>query len=289
MVKELQLAKETLQKGFANLCTAKAMATLYEDNFKLVSKYVHATSRGHEAIQTALGMQLLPQDYAFPYYRDDAMLLAFGMQPYDLMLQLLAKKDDPFSGGRTYYCHPSLNDIDKPKIPHQSSATGMQAIPATGVAMGFWYKENIDIDDKSLADKPVAVCSLGDASVTEGEISEAFQMAALKQLPILYLVQDNGWDISANAEETRAQDAFEYARGFNGLEAMTIDGANFTESYEAVEKALKIIREERRPVLLHAKVPLLNHHTSGVRMEWYRDDLEEARSRDPYPVLQKQS
>jgi len=288
MVKELQLAKETLQKGFANLCTAKAMATLYEDNFKLVSKYVHATSRGHEAIQTALGMQLLPQDYAFPYYRDDAMLLSFGLKPYDLMLQLLAKKDDPFSGGRTYYCHPSLNDVDKPKIPHQSSATGMQAIPATGVAMGFWYKENIDIDDKSIADKPVAVCSLGDASVTEGEISEAFQMAALKQLPILYLVQDNGWDISANAEETRAQDAYEYARGFNGLEAMTIDGANFTESYEAVEKALKIVREERRPVLLHAKVPLLNHHTSGVRMEWYRDDLEEAFSRDPYPVLQKQ-
>jgi len=287
-IKGAKISKETLQKGFANLCTAKAMATLYEDNFKLVSKYVHATSRGHEAIQTALGMQLLPQDYAFPYYRDDAMLLSFGLKPYDLMLQLLAKKDDPFSGGRTYYCHPSLNDADKPKIPHQSSATGMQAIPATGVAMGFWYKENIDIDDKSLADKPVAVCSLGDASVTEGEISEAFQMAALKQLPILYLVQDNGWDISANAEETRAQDAFEYARGFNGLEAMTIDGANFTESYEAVEKALKIIREERRPVLLHAKVPLLNHHTSGVRMEWYRDDLEEARSRDPYPVLQKQ-
>ena len=288
MTKEVQLSKNILQKGFANLCTAKAMATLYEDNFKLVSKYVHATSRGHEAIQTALGMQLLPQDYAFPYYRDDAMLLSFGMQPYDLMLQLLAKKEDPFSGGRTYYCHPSLNDIDKPKIPHQSSATGMQAIPATGVAMGFWYKESINIDDKTLAEKPVAVCSLGDASVTEGEISEAFQMAALKQLPILYLVQDNGWDISANAEETRAQDAYEYARGFNGLEAMTIDGANFTESYQAVEKALKIIREERRPVLLHAKVPLLNHHTSGVRMEWYRDDLEEARSRDPYPVLQQQ-
>jgi len=295
MTTKHQLSKETLQKGFANLCTAKAMATLYEDNFKLVSKYVHATSRGHEAIQTALGMQLLPQDYAFPYYRDDAMLLSFGLKPYDLMLQLLAKKDDPFSGGRTYYCHPSLNDADKPKIPHQSSATGMQAIPATGVAMGFWYKENVGIKNINEAirmseqdNPPLVVCSLGDASVTEGEISEAFQMAALKQLPILYLVQDNGWDISANAEETRAQDAFEYARGFNGLEAMTIDGANFAESYEAVEKALKIIREERRPVLLHAKVPLLNHHTSGVRMEWYRDDLEEARSRDPYPVLQKQ-
>ena len=280
--------KEILRKGFLNLCTAKSMAELYEANFKQVSKYVHATSRGHEAIQTAIGMQLLPQDYAFPYYRDDAMLLSFGLQPYDLMLQLLAKKEDPFSGGRTYYSHPSLRDDDKPKIPHQSSATGMQAIPATGVAMGMQYKELQGLDYKALKDLPLVVCSLGDASVTEGEIAEAFQMAALKQMPIIFLVQDNGWDISANAAETRAQNAFEYARGFNGLEAISIDGANFTESYEAVEKVIKTIRKERRPFLIHAKVPLLNHHTSGVRMEWYRDDLDEARSRDPYPVLKKQ-
>jgi 2-oxoisovalerate dehydrogenase E1 component len=281
------LEKNILEKAFTTMATAKAMATLYEDNFKTVSKYVHATSRGHEAIQIAMAMHLLPQDFAFPYYRDDAMLLGIGMQPYDLMLQLLAKKDDPFSGGRTYYSHPSLRDADKPKIPHQSSATGMQAIPATGVAMGFWYKENIGIQDKN-QENPFVVCSLGDASVTEGEIAEAFQMAALKQLPILYLVQDNGWDISANAAETRAQNAFEYAKGFHGIEAISIDGANFTESYLALEKVVKTIREERRPFLVHAKVPLLNHHTSGVRMEWYRDDLEEAKSRDPYPVLIQQ-
>ncbi len=278
--------KEILQKGFLKMCMAKAMTTLYETNFKQVSKYVHATSRGHEAVQIALGMQLTPQDYAFPYYRDDAMLLAFDLEPYDLMLQLLAKKDDPFSGGRTYYSHPSLKDIDKPKIPHQSSATGMQAIPATGTAMGMLYKEKQGLSTESL--NPITVCSLGDASVTEGEIAEAFQMAALKQLPILYLVQDNGWDISANAAETRAQNAFEYARGFNGLEAISIDGANFTESYDAIEKVIATIRKERRPFLVHAKVPLLNHHTSGVRMEWYRDDLEEARSRDPFPVLKRQ-
>lgn len=287
-IERYKMNKEILKKGFLNLCTAKSMAELYEANFKQVSKYVHATSRGHEAIQTAIGMQLLPQDYAFPYYRDDAMLLSFGLQPYDLMLQLLAKKDDPFSGGRTYYSHPSLKDDDKPKIPHQSSATGMQAIPATGVAMGMQYKELQGLDYKALKDLPLVVCSLGDASVTEGEIAEAFQMAALKQMPIIFLVQDNGWDISANAAETRAQNAFEYARGFNGLEAISIDGANFTESYEAVEKVIKTIRKERRPFLIHAKVPLLNHHTSGVRMEWYRDDLDEARSRDPYPVLKKQ-
>ena len=267
------------------------MTELYEDNFKLVSKYVHATSRGHEVIQIALGMQLKPQDFAFPYYRDDAMLLSIGMTPYDLMLQLLAKKDDPFSGGRSYYSHPSLRDDDKPKIPHQSSATGMQTIPATGVAMGFWYKELVGESHFKAAnlqdEKGFVVCSLGDAAITEGEIAEAFQMAALKQLPILYLVQDNGWDISAKEDETRAQNAAEYAAGFHGLEAISIDGTDFEASYNTLNEVIHKIRTERRPFLVHAKVPLLNHHTSGVRMEWYRDDLEEANNRDPYPKLKQ--
>ncbi len=284
----MSIDKNTLKQAFKNVATAKTMTELYEENFKVVSKYVHATSRGHEVIQNAVGMQLLPQDYVFPYYRDDSILLSIGMTPYDLMLQVLAKKDDPFSGGRTYYSHPSLKDADKPKIPHQSSATGMQAIPATGVAMGMWYREdqNLGYDSKT-SELPITVCSLGDASVTEGEIAEAFQMAALKQLPILYLVQDNGWDISANEAETRAQNAYEYAAGFHGLEAVTIDGTDFEESYSAIQKVIKTMREERRPFLVHAKVPLLNHHTSGVRMEFYRDDLDEAKTLDPYPKLQK--
>ncbi|EAP88134.1 alpha-ketoacid dehydrogenase subunit alpha/beta [Croceibacter atlanticus] len=284
----MSIDKNTLKQAFKNVATAKTMTELYEENFKVVSKYVHATSRGHEVIQNAVGMQLLPQDYVFPYYRDDSILLSIGMTPYDLMLQVLAKKDDPFSGGRTYYSHPSLKDADKPKIPHQSSATGMQAIPATGVAMGMWYREdqNLGYDSKT-SELPITVCSLGDASVTEGEIAEAFQMAALKQLPILYLVQDNGWDISANEAETRAQNAYEYAAGFHGLEAVTIDGTDFEESYSTIQKVIKTMREERRPFLVHAKVPLLNHHTSGVRMEFYRDDLDEAKTRDPYPKLQK--
>jgi len=281
----MKITKDLILEAFKNLVTAKAMTQVYEDNFKVVSKYVHATSRGHEVIQTALGMQLLPQDYLFPYYRDDAMLLSIGMTPYELMLQVLAKKDDPFSGGRTYYCHPSLRDDDKPKIPHQSSATGMQAIPATGVAMGFWYKEAEKLSSYKPKEAPVVVCSLGDASVTEGEIAEAFQMAALKQLPILYLVQDNGWDISANAAETRAQNAAQYAAGFHGLEAISIDGTDFEQSYKTIKEVLEKIRTQRRPFLIHAKVPLLNHHTSGVRMEFYRDDLKQARSEDPYPKM----
>lgn len=284
----IPIAKKTQLEAFRLMATAKAMTELYEDNFKLVSKYVHATSRGHEAIQLATAMQLLPQDYAFPYYRDDAMLLGMGLQPYDLMLQLMAKRDDPFSGGRTYYCHPSLNEPDKPKIPHQSSATGMQAIPSTGVAMGIQYREQLGLNTyKAREKKPLVVCSLGDASVTEGEVAEAFQMAALKQFPIIYLVQDNGWDISANAAETRSQNAAEYAQGFHGLEAISLDGTDFADCYAQMGKVMDTVRKERRPFLVHATVPLLNHHTSGVRKEWYRDDLEEAASRDPYPLLRK--
>jgi len=281
------LDKKTLTRAFRLMCTAKTMTEVYEENFKVVSKYVHATSRGHEAIQLAVGMQLKPQDWLSAYYRDDALLLGIGMEPYELMLQLMAKRDDPFSGGRTYYSHPSLKDPDKPKIPHQSSATGMQAIPTTGVAMGLRYREVTNLEPWKGKDKPVVVCSLGDASITEGEVAEAFQMAVLKRLPILYLVQDNGWDISASADEIRAQNAAEYARGFKGLEALSIEGNDFFECWQTIEEVLATIRRERRPFLVHARVPLLNHHTSGVRKEWYRDDLEEHARRDPYPLLRQ--
>ena len=137
-------------------------------------------------------------------------------------------------------------------------------------------------------ENPIMACSLGDACITEGEVAEAFQMAVLKKLPILYLVQDNEWDISAKGKEIRAMDASEYARGFKGLEVRTIDGTDFMRSYETIREVLAIIRKERRPFLIHARVPLLNHHTSGVRKEWYRDDLEEAAKKDPFPKLRNQ-
>lgn len=270
------------------MCKAKCMTELYEANKEITSKYVHATSRGHEAIQIALGIQLLPQDYLSAYYRDDSILLSIGLEPFELMLQLLAKRNDPFSGGRTYYSHPSLKRDDMPKIPHQSSATGMQAIPTTGIALGLQYleKNGMNMDYKGL--NPIAICSLGDASCTEGEVSEAFQMAVLKQLPILFLVQDNEWDISAKAKEFRSQDITEFSKGFKGLETKTIDGTDFILSYNIVKECINTIRTERRPMLIHAKVPLLNHHTSGVRKEWYRDDLAESEKRDPLPRLRNQ-
>ena len=283
-----KIPNEILKKAFELMCKAKCMTELYEANKEITSKYVHATSRGHEAIQIALGIQLLPQDYLSAYYRDDSILLSIGLEPFELMLQLLAKRNDPFSGGRTYYSHPSLKRDDMPKIPHQSSATGMQAIPTTGIALGLQYleKNGMNMDYKGL--NPIAICSLGDASCTEGEVSEAFQMAVLKQLPILFLVQDNEWDISAKAKEFRSQDITEFSKGFKGLETKTIDGTDFILSYNIVKECINTIRTERRPMLIHAKVPLLNHHTSGVRKEWYRDDLAESEKRDPLPRLRNQ-
>jgi 2-oxoisovalerate dehydrogenase E1 component len=156
------------------------------------------------------------------------MLLGMGLMPNELMMQLLAKKNDPFSGGRTYYGHPSLRREGFPVIPHQSSATGMQAIPATGMAHAISYKESQGLNNPD--EKPVVICSLGDGSVTEGEVSEAFQMAVLKKLPIIYLIQDNDWGISATGKEMRAMDAYEFAAGFKGMESMRLNGADFVES-----------------------------------------------------------
>ncbi|MFN6357876.1 MAG: thiamine pyrophosphate-dependent enzyme [Bacteroidota bacterium] len=278
--------KDLLIEAYSLMCTARAMAEMYDAN-RNICKYVHSTSKGHEAIQLATGMQLKPYDYAAPYYRDESMLLGMGLSPYELMLQLLGKADDPFSGGRTYYAHPSLNREEFPKMPHQSSATGMQAIPATGMAHGIAYKEREGINKKG--EYPVVLCSFGDGSITEGEVAEAFQMAVLKQLPIIYLVQDNEWGISASADEMRAMDAYEYAAGFKGLKRMRVDGSDFVEAYEAMTEAIDYVRNNRKPILVHARIPLLGHHTSGVRKEWYRseDDLEKHAKDDPIPKMRK--
>ncbi|GGF07701.1 alpha-ketoacid dehydrogenase subunit alpha/beta [Hymenobacter cavernae] len=310
--------RPTLLRAYRLMRVASELAHLYEENKAVTSRYVHATARGHEAIQLAAAFHLRPTDYAAPYYRDDALLLGLGLTPYELMLQLMAKRDDPFSGGRTYYGHPSLRRPGFPTIPHQSSATGMQAIPATGMAHGIKYLEsqgilkneqsttsNEQLEQPRLGGaangiaqsslftdhsaKPVVLCSIGDGAMTEGEVSEALQMAVLHQLPIIYLVQDNDWGISATGREMRAMDAYEFAAGFKGLHRLRVDGADFGSSYTGLARAFDYVRRTRGPVLVHAKCPLLGHHTSGVRREWYRgDNLAAHTPLDPLPRLHQQ-
>lgn len=278
-----------LLKAYRLMCQANAMAAIYEAN-KSICKYVHSTSRGHEAIQLATAFHLLPCDFVSPYYRDESMLLGLGFSPYQLMLQLLAKKGDAFSGGREYYSHPSYKGADKPTIIHQSSATGMQAIPTTGIAQGIQYLERIGstlLKKGPSRESPVVVCSLGDASVTEGEVSEALQFAALKKLPVIYLVQDNDWGISVTSKESRASDIFSFAEGLSGISRLRINGDDFENCYLTMGEAIGHVRRHRTPGIVQAKVPLLGHHTSGVRKEFYRSqqDLEEDAASDPLPIL----
>jgi 2-oxoisovalerate dehydrogenase E1 component len=273
------------------MCQVKTMAETYEAN-RAVCKYVHSTSRGHEAIQLATAFQLQPCDFVSPYYRDESLIMGIGFTPYEQMLQLLAKGDDIFTGGREYYSHPNYRGDDKPSMIHQSSATGMQAIPTTGIAQGVQYLERHNSSQlKKGADGelPVVICSLGDASVTEGEVSEAFQFAVLKQLPIIYLVQDNSWGISVTAAEARTMNAFEFAAGFKGMNRVQVDGSDFEASYTVMKEVVEYVRKERKPYLVHAQVPLLGHHTSGVRKEFYRTEEDWAKhlQHDPTPKLRK--
>ena len=270
------------------MCTAKAMADIYESN-RSICKYVHSTSRGHESIQLATAFHLLRCDSVSPYYRDESLLLGLGFTPYELMLQLLAKADDPFTGGREYYAHPSYKGDDKPGMIHQSSATGMQVIPTTGIAQGIQFLEKIDsplFKKGEGGEFPVVVCSMGDASVTEGEVSEAFQFAVLKKLPIIYLVQDNNWGISVTAEEARVMDAYQYASGFPGMQRVRIDGSDFELSYKTMGDVIGYVRRARSRSWC-MQVSLLGHHTSGVRKEFHRskEDLEMHSLNDPVVKL----
>ena len=317
--------KNFLLHAYRLMYSVKVMAETYEAN-RGICRYVHATSRGHEAIQLATAFHLKPHDWVSPYYRDESLLLGMGWTPYELMLQLLTKKDDPFSGGKAYYSHPNSKKEDRPKMIHQSSATGMQAIPTTGIAQGVQYLEEAssgspirgvhhaqptltqnanDISDFSKCQvgaggghsyqegssmgQPVVLCSLGDASITEGEVSEALQFAVLKGLPIIYLVQDNEWGISVSSSEGRAMDAYEFAKGFKGLNAVRVDGTDFFASYQTMKEVINDVRKHRKPWLVHAKVSLLGHHTSGVRKETYRskEDLEKHEANDPLPKFRK--
>jgi 2-oxoisovalerate dehydrogenase E1 component len=289
--------QDLLLEAYRLMYTAATMASTYEQN-RAICKYVHSTSRGHEAIQLATAFHLRPQDFVSPYYRDESILLGLGFTPYQLMLQLLAKGSDPFTGGREYYGHPNHKGGGKPTIIHQSSATGMQVIPATGIAQGIQYLEKIGRAPHGVlgaekepgrdAEPAVVVCSLGDASMTEGEVSEALQTAILKKLPIIYLVQDNQWGISVQSSESRAMDAYTYASGFPGLHRVRVDGSHFDESYRVMGEVVNHVRQHREPWLVQAKVPLLGHHTSGVRNEFYRDeaDLVAHQNDDPLPKLE---
>lgn len=261
-------------KIYKHICYAKSLYEIFEEKKEII--YNNSSSRGHEKIQLAVSNYLKNKDYLYPYYRDDAMILGLGIEPKYLINQWLSKKDDIFSGGKHYYAHFNLNLKDKPKIPHQSSSTGMQAVAAVGAAIGLRYKNSDSI----------VVCSLGDGASTEGDFFESLQMASLKNVPIIFLIQDNGWSISAKKEEILKQN-FNYSKIFKNIKYKFLEKESFEETFICIKNIFNYVRNKKKPYIIHSKINLIANHTSKINSNLFKNK-KYSNVIDPFEQLKKE-
>lgn len=247
--------------------------------------FFQISGAGHEAILTAAGMRFKAgYDWFFPYYRDRALCLALGVTPHEMFLQAVGAADDPASGGRqmpSHWGHTRYN------IVSQGSPTGSQCLQAVGCAeAGLLYERLTNISDRDTrfrADEVVYV-SLGDGTTSEGEFWESLNTACLRRLPVVYLVEDNGFAISVPVEfQTAGGNIANLVRSFPGLLVRTVDGTDFVASYEAVGDALAYARARRGPALVHATVirPYSHSLSDDERLYKTTDEREAEARRDP--------
>ncbi len=247
--------------------------------------FFQISGAGHEAVLVAAGLTLKPgYDWFYPYYRDRALCLQLGVTPLDMLLAGVGAKDDPSSHGRqmpSHWGHAALN------IVSQSSATGTQVLQAVGAAeAGVMYSRLTEIADRESrfkADEIVYV-SLGEGATSEGEFWEALNIACLRRLPVLFLVEDNGYAISVPVEaQTAGGDISRLVRSFPGLHVDSIDGTDFFASLRAMRKAAAYVRARKGPAFVHAHVIRPYSHSLSDDEKLYKTPAEreaEAR-RDP--------
>jgi 2-oxoisovalerate dehydrogenase E1 component len=218
--------------------------------------YFQISGAGHEAVLVAAAMHLRPgYDWFYPYYRDRALCLTLGMTPLDMMLSAVGAKDDPLSGGRqmpSHWGHKRLN------IPSQGSPTGTQCLHAVGAGeAGMMYERITAIADRQErfhADE-ITYLSIGDGATSEGEFWESLNTACTRSVPVLYLVEDNGYAISVPVEvQTPGGDVSKLVESFPNLKLFRCDGTDFLASYRTLADATSWIRRERQPAFVHAKV-----------------------------------
>ncbi len=233
---------------------------------------------GHEAAQVAAGMLLKPgHDWVYPYYRDRALCLALGMTPHDMFLQAFGAASDPSSAGRqmpSHWSFPALN------IVTGSSPTGTQFLQAVGCAEALRFRD-------PATDAAVIVCS-GEGATSEGEFWEAINAACLGRLPVLFLIEDNGYAISVPAErQTPGGNISHLLSGFPDLFRLEVDGTDLVASYRAIGQALAYCREGHGPALVHAHLVRLYSHSLSDDERLYKTAEERAAEakRDPVPVL----
>jgi 2-oxoisovalerate dehydrogenase E1 component len=237
----------------------------------------HARCTGHEGIQVALGLAFRAhKDFLFPYYRDTATVLAAGMSALELIQNGLSKASDVGSGGR----HMS-NHFSKPAfhIQNVSSCTGNQTLHAVGVARAIKYYD----------DDAIAFSSQGDSSLSEGYCYEAINGASRERLPVIFVIQNNGYGISVPVSvQTANPIVVENFRGFKNLGIFLADGTDFEDSTQKINQALDFIKNEKCPALLHAQCVRIGAHSNSDAQELYRDEeeLKLATKADPLVKLE---
>ncbi|MBO0720127.1 MAG: dehydrogenase E1 component subunit alpha/beta [Blastocatellia bacterium] len=282
MVSELSLAhRHTLAPTLAPTTLIKAYRTMYTsrrlDDKELLLKrqnrvYFQINGAGHEAVVVAAGLVLRPgYDWFYAYYRDRALTLQLGMTPYDHLLGAVAAKDDPLSGSRQMPSHWSSPELH---IVSRSSCTGTQFVQALGTAeAGYRYSLIKEIEDRAAYFKndEVVYVSAGDGATSEGEFFESLNAACLLKLPLLYLIEDNGYAISVPVEvQTAGGRISRLVRGFPDLYLEECDGTDLLESYEAINRAFEYCRARRGPALIHAHCIRPYSHSQSDDEKLYR-------------------
>ena len=247
--------------------------------------YFQISGAGHEAVLVAAGMHLRAgYDWFFPYYRDRALCLTLGVTPLEMLLSSVGSKDDPSSGGRQMPSHwgdPRLN------IVSGSSPTGTQCLHAIGSAEAARLYERVtEIDGREthFHRDEVTYLSIGEGATSEGEFWESLNSACLGRLPVVYLVEDNGYAISVPVEvQTAGGDISKLVSSFPGLFVQSIDGTDFVASYRAMHEAIAYARAGNGPAFVHAHVTRPYSHSLSDDERLYKtaDERSAEARRDP--------
>ncbi len=247
--------------------------------------FFQISGAGHEAILVAAGMSLRAgYDWFYPYYRDRALCLQLGMTPLEMLLAAVGAKDDPNSGGRQM---PSHWGVKRLHVVSGSSATGMKALHAVGSAEAGVIFDRVtsipDRQDKYHSDEVVYV-SVGDGTTSEGEFWESVNAACLRHLPVLFLIEDNGYAISVPVEaQTAGGDVSRLLRSFPGLHVDSVDGTDFFASIAAMQQAVAYVRARKGPAAVHAHVtrPYAHSYTDDETLYKTPAERDAESRRDP--------